>query len=238
MHWIDDKVARYEAALLPYLDAVRRNAAPEAIEDAWTQLWGALESFRPLAAQRHGPMSVDAINAYFETKLRDALLTQGCLDERNDLENWPGRVLIVRRNDDMLGVFNGDIGIVVPARGKDGSFANVVRFGDSGKILPPSLLPPADTAFAMTIHQSQGSEFRDVAVFLPVNPASGLATRELLYTGVTRTKGSVVVFGSEAALKRAVETPTRREGGLAERLRAGAAKYAKKRRTRTKRSAS
>ena len=171
------------------------------------------------------------MNAYFAAKLRDRLLSEGWLDERLDLENWPGRVVIVRRNDDMLGVFNGDIGIVVPERGKDGKFAHVVRFGEVGRRLPPALLPPADTAFAMTIHQSQGSEFEDVAVFLPVNPMSGLATRELLYTGVTRTKRSVAVFGSDAALRRAVETPTSREGGLAERLASGLKKAKKARKS-------
>ena len=229
--WLDEKFECYCGALSGYLEAVRRNARPETIELQWRSLWSTLESFRALTAQRRGPMSVEAVNAYFEAKLRDQLLSEGWLDERLDLENWPGRVVIVRRNDDMLGVFNGDIGIVVPERGKDGKFAHVVRFGEVGRRLPPALLPPADTAFAMTIHQSQGSEFEDVAVFLPVNPMSGLATRELLYTGVTRTKRSVAVFGSDAALRRAVETPTSREGGLAERLASGLKKAKKARKS-------
>lgn len=91
-------------------------------------------------------------------------------------------------------------------------------FGDTGKRIAPSLLPAHETAFAITIHQSQGSEFEHVAVFLPEKPDSGLATRELLYTGVTRTKGTVTIFGSERTLRTAVASRTARVGGLARRL--------------------
>ena len=91
-------------------------------------------------------------------------------------------------------------------------------FFDADRSMPPALMPAHDTAFAMTIHQSQGSEFPEVAVFLPTDPASGLATRELLYTGVTRTKRSVDIFGTERVLNASVENRTVRVSGLADRL--------------------
>ncbi len=75
------------------------------------------------------------------------------------------------------------------------------------------LLPRHDIAYAMTIHQSQGSEFKHVAVFLPTEAESGLATRELLYTGVTRTQKSVAIFGTEAVLDAATERRTERVSG-------------------------
>jgi len=93
-----------------------------------------------------------------------------------------------------------------------------VYFGDTNLELPVALLPQFDVAWAMTIHQSQGSEFERVAVLLPVKRTSELATRELLYTAVTRTKRTVEVFGSEAVLRRAVEKPTVRDGSLGRRL--------------------
>ena len=71
---------------------------------------------------------------------------------------------------------------------------------------------------AITIHQSQGSEFERLSVLLAVRRTSELATRELLYTAVTRTKRRVDVFGSEAVLRRAVEKPTVRDGSLGRRL--------------------
>ena len=157
----------------------------------------------------------------------------------------------MRRNDEGLGVHNGDVGIVLPklleldapTADLDDSAAVVgdedaegaperqdrldcqgpavsftVYFGDTHLELPVALLPQFDVAWAMTIHQSQGSEFERVAVLLPVKRTSELATRELLYTAVTRTKRTVDVFGSEAVLRRAVEKPTVRDGSLGRRL--------------------
>ena len=80
------------------------------------------------------------------------------------------------------------------------------------------MLPYFESAFAITIHQSQGSEFPDVAVFMPHDPSSSLATRELFYTGITRTKRNVVVYGTVDVVRRAVETPTVRMSGLTARL--------------------
>ena len=216
VQWLTGHLSRYADALLAYLSAVDSDGDADT---AWTALWQALQDFRPLCAQRRGPCSVEAVNAFAEDYVRTRLAEAGRLDQRLDALHYPGEVLIVRRNDDMLGVFNGDVGIVVPVKeaGEKKPVRTVV-FGDSGRRIPPALLPSNDTAFAMTIHQSQGSEFRHVAVFLPTSAASGLATRELLYTGVTRTMGSVTIFGGEDVLRRSVETPTVRVSGLAERM--------------------
>ena len=157
-----------------------------------------------------------------------ALLRQkGALDERFPLTHYAGRAVIVRKNDDVLGVFNGDVGIELPlgtngVADPDAPPRFVTYFGRAegeGVRVPSALLPEHDTAFAMTIHQSQGSEFARVAVLLPAKPDSALSTRELLYTGITRTKAEVTVFGSEEALARSVSEPTRRLSGLADRIR-------------------
>ena len=150
--------------------------------------------------------------------------------------HYPGEVIIVRRNDEGLGVHNGDVGIVLPklleldapTADLDDSSA-VVGDEDAGDSPErqdrPDRQGPAVSftgyfgdANLMTIHQSQGSEFERVAVLLPVKRTSELATRELLYTAVTRTKRTVDVFGSEAVLRRAVEKPTVRDGSLGRRL--------------------
>lgn len=224
LEWLDRESQPYLEALAAYVEAERRPGGETELDEAWTHLWKALARFRPLAAQRRGPQSVEALNRVMESRVKAKLVEIGAYDERFDDEVYPGRVVIVRKNDDVLGVFNGDVGIVVPlpfGPDEDPLTARprrTVIFGDTGKRIAPSLLPAHETAFAITIHQSQGSEFEHVAVFLPEKPDSGLATRELLYTGVTRTKGTVTIFGSERTLRTAVASRTARVGGLAQRL--------------------
>lgn len=239
--WLDASMEPYLEALADCTDfwqkhrtAVRKSrgtyadgklAAEE--EKLVGALWRALESFRPLAAQREGESSVAALNRWAEGRVTALLRQKGALDERFPLTHYAGRAVIVRKNDDVLGVFNGDVGIELPlgtngVADPDAPPRFVTYFGRAegeGVRVPSALLPEHDTAFAMTIHQSQGSEFARVAVLLPAKPDSALSTRELLYTGITRTKAEVTVFGSEEALARSVSEPTRRLSGLADRIR-------------------
>ena len=78
-------------------------------------------------------------------------------------------------------------------------------------------LPEHETAFAMTIHKSQGSEFDAVLVMLPANP-NRVLTRELVYTAITRARSRMTLVGGEAILVRAIQSVTRRHSGLAARL--------------------
>ena len=90
--------------------------------------------------------------------------------------------------------------------------------GDREKRIPVGLLPEHDSAFALTIHQSQGSQFEHVAVLLPVNEGNPLATRELFYTGVTRAQKEAMVFGTKDSIEESVLQKTERASGLADRL--------------------
>lgn len=176
-----------------------------------------MQRFGVLCAQRRGAMSVSAVNRYV-----DEVLTEKGISG----QHW--RQVIVRQNDDLLGVHNGDVGVVVP--GVDGEADDVYFPAENGqgRFIKLGLLPQYELAFAITIHQSQGSEYERVAVVLPTASDSGLATRELLYTAVTRVKdswkdgkkffGTLDIFGDESVLKQAVKTPVMREGALPERL--------------------
>jgi exodeoxyribonuclease V alpha subunit len=119
----------------------------------------------------------------------------------------------------VLKLFNGDIGITLP----DDSGEKMVWFpnADGGfRAIAPVRLPQHETAFAMTVHKAQGSEFDQVLVLLP-DQRSRVLTRELLYTGITRTRGSVTVCASAPMLGAAIGTTTRRHSGLLARLRDG-----------------
>jgi exodeoxyribonuclease V alpha subunit len=81
----------------------------------------------------------------------------------------------------------------------------------------PSRLGAVDTAYAMTVHKSQGSQFDAAAVLLPA-PTSQVLTRELLYTAVTRARERLVLAGTEEAIRAAVARPIARASGLRRRL--------------------
>ncbi len=133
-----------------------------------------------------------------------------------------GTPLMVLRNDPLLRVFNGDIGLVLPDPA-DGQLKCCVP-GDTGNAgnawrwIPLQRLPEWEPAWAMTVHKSQGSEFGEVLLALP-DSVSPVVTRELVYTGVTRAKGRVTLRGDAAALSAAIRRRAERMSGLRDRLR-------------------
>jgi exodeoxyribonuclease V alpha subunit len=164
---------------------------------------------RILCAHRRGPFGVEAWNASVEAFLGVAM------------SPWrapvAGRALLATRNDPRTGLVNGDHGVLVRA----GATVRAV-FRRSGELVAFDLaeLDAVETAYALTVHKSQGSEYATVAVVHP--PAdSPLVSRELLYTAVTRTASQLVVVASLESIRRAVTTPTRRLTGLVDALRVG-----------------
>ena len=131
------------------------------------------------------------------------------------MSHWyPGRPVMVTRNDPALGVFNGDIGIALPAAEHRGSLRVHFLDGDQLRSVAVSRLAHVDTAFAMTVHKSQGSEFEHTVLALSAQSGSVL-TRELIYTGITRARKAFSLFAERPGLLAAgVGQVTRRESGL------------------------
>ena len=171
-----------------------------------------LNAHRLLCAHRDGPFGVSTWNHRVERML---------LTESGDswLPEWhPGKPFLVNRNDRGLQLWNGDTGVACTSP-DDGRLVAVVDDGrtEQGRVLPLNRLADVTTAHAMTVHRSQGSQFREVTVVLP-EADSRLMTRELLYTAVTRASERVRVLGTPAAIRAAVLRPVDRATGLAERL--------------------
>ncbi|WP_277185502.1 AAA family ATPase [Caballeronia sp. BR00000012568055] len=198
--------APYAEALSVLLDSEPASQAAEA------QLFDALNRFRILCATRKGPRGVDEVNARIAAKVRERAgiaLAMGA-------QWFAGRPVIVTRNDYALGLFNGDIGIALP--GADGALRVAFRMADGTlRYVSPAALPPHDTAFALTVHKSQGSEFEHAALVLP-GAFVRVLSRELVYTAITRARRRVEIFGSAEIFKQAVDAPTRRDSGLAARM--------------------
>lgn len=133
-----------------------------------------------------------------------------------------GTPIMVLRNDALLRVFNGDIGLVLPDPA-DGQLkccfpGDAGNTGNAWRWIPLQRLPEWEPAWAMTVHKSQGSEFGEVLLALP-DSISPVATRELVYTGVTRAKRRVTLRGGAEVLGAAIERRAERMSGLRERLR-------------------
>lgn len=124
---------------------------------------------------------------------------------------------MVTRNDYDARLFNGDLGLCL--RDADGSLRVWFEAADGGaRALVPAALPEHAPAFAITIHKSQGSEYARAAVLLPPDPEHRILSRQLLYTGLSRAKAAVELWGPMASLASALARPARRSGGLATKL--------------------
>lgn len=167
------------------------------------------DTFRILCAVREGPYGVQALNRIVER----VLASEGLIDPVDQF--YENRPVLITENDYTVSLFNGEVGVV--ARGDEG--VRVCFPGPRGeaRMVSTTRLPAHETAFAMTVHKSQGSEFDHVLVILPDRDIP-LLTRELVYTAVTRARLSVTLWGVEEVFVQAVSRATMRVSGLRERL--------------------
>lgn len=178
-------------------------------------VFAAFNRFRVLCAIRSSPAGVDAANRQLSELFRQRL--RHPLDVNPRSEWFPGRPVMVLRNDYTSRLFNGDIGLVLPHDQGEG-LGVCFPGGDTGyRFIPLAWLPEYDTAFAMTVHKSQGSEFERMALILP-DVKSRVVTRELLYTAVTRARQHVLVVGGAEILTEGIRTLSQRRSGLLSRL--------------------
>jgi exodeoxyribonuclease V alpha subunit len=168
----------------------------------------AFERFRILCAVHQGDWGTQGLNAAVQKALAD----QGLLKPQGDW--FVGRPIMVTRNDAQLGVFNGDVGVVLP--NLEGKLKAWFLDGDALRSVSVMRLAQVETAFVMTVHKSQGSEFEHTALVLPPGGAEVLS-RELVYTGITRARQQFTLIEAEAGLlEAAIDRPSVRASGLAQ----------------------
>ena len=168
----------------------------------------AFERFRILCAVHQGDWGTQGLNAAVQKALAD----QGLLKPQGDW--FAGRPIMVTRNDAQLGVFNGDVGVVLP--NLEGKLKALFLDGDALRSVSVMRLAQVETAFVMTVHKSQGSEFEHTALVLPPGGAEVLS-RELVYTGITRARQQFTLIEAEAGLlEAAIDRPSVRASGLAQ----------------------
>jgi len=201
--WQQRVIAGYQ----DYCRAVREQASAAEILQRFN-------NFQVLVAVRQGQFGVEETNRQIERLFKETGMLPASSSGSNSAW-YPGRAVMITRNDYDLGLFNGDIGILVPYEGED----RVAFIASDGamRYLLPSRLPPHETAFAMTVHKSQGSEFEHVYLILPLEWQT-VISRELIYTAITRAKVSFQCLTSLPCWQSGVATRVERASGLRQAL--------------------
>jgi len=178
-----------------------------------------MNKFKILCALNHGPHGVSTINQ-MATQVLNRNTGKGY---GSGTSTWyHGQPVLIRKNDYQLKLFNGDMGIVLRDPDKENVLAVFIKnYNGEVRSVAPYRLPKHDTAYAMTIHKSQGSEFDDVLMVLPENDTPVL-TRELIYTGITRARRNLSILSPESAIRLAVSRQIERTSGLRDMLSAKA----------------
>jgi exodeoxyribonuclease V alpha subunit len=133
--------------------------------------------------------------------LNDAI--QRHLAQRPGIKRPPNQPVIINHNDPETRLTNGSVGIIMDVAGTSAAYFPPASADAHPRKVPLGQLPGTSAAWALTIHRSQGSEFDQVVVILPPDD-SPLATRELIYTAITRARRCVYVWGGEATVRAAL----------------------------------
>ncbi|WP_168406144.1 exodeoxyribonuclease V subunit alpha [Acinetobacter indicus] len=206
----------YDKLMLGYQDYVyslKQYLQADDPDSVVMQVVKAFDQYRILTAIRHGGLGLQQLNMQIEQRL----LQQLALDVAKQGDWYVGRPVMMTYNDYQLGLSNGDIGLCLQ-RLREGNRQFEVYFPSLDKWVPATRLPKnIETAFALTIHKSQGSEFQHVAVVLD-QAAQNLLSKELIYTAITRAKSVVSLLADRQALVQALTVKTSRNSGVLEKV--------------------
>lgn len=196
--------ADFESFTLKFLEYIESNEIADAL--------AALNQAKILCSLRHGPYGVDQINRFCE----QILARNNAIEPNNSY--YHNQPIMVNSNNYELNIFNGDQGII--RKDLQGNYqAYFARSAGHIQSVPVLLIDRFETAFASTIHKSQGSEYEHVCIILSSSKQHELLSRQLLYTAVTRAKKSIMLYGSDAVLNLAMSRGVPPATGIENRLR-------------------
>lgn len=187
-------------------------------DDFLDRAFESFNKFRILTPYRRGLFSVEFMNKFIESLFTNMTIM-------NPYVLWySGKPLLIHKNDYNLHLFNGDVGLIF--KDKEALSVYFEKRSDrpvendeyqNFRKIHPSLLPEYETAYTMTIHKSQGSEYEEVLIVFG-NRDSQLLSRQLLYTAITRTKKKLYLYGEKKLIKKAIENPIKRYSALGDYL--------------------
>lgn len=172
----------------------------------------ALKRRQLLCVLREGRFGAQTLSQHIDAALTDAAWQRQ--------RHWfAGRAVMVTQNDGLSGLVNGDVGLCLVNAQQQ--FEVVFEGAGGVRVLHPQALPAHQSAFALTVHKSQGSEYDEVALVLPEQPDHPLLSRQLLYTALTRARQRFELLGRPEVIDAAIARPAGRASGLAARLGVG-----------------
>jgi exodeoxyribonuclease V alpha subunit len=216
LRWIEQPTQHAVVGLavegyVPYLQLLQQGQGGATHDDWVRTVLHAFEGFRILCAMRVGEHGVDGLNE----AIGQALDAAGLLARRG--EWYPGRPVMMTRNDYATGVYNGDIGLALSDPARPSSLRVYFLEGDAVRSVLATRLRHVETAYAMTVHKSQGSEFAHTVLVLP-RERNAIVARELVYTGITRASRQFTLAAPAPVLADGIAHRTHRASGLREQL--------------------
>ena len=228
--WSQDfaKLPEFAVQINPQRTGIEADDRKPSETDRRDAIWKLSLTKRILCAERRGLRGVENINKKVCSKIKSLWSAkkkkEGETVQWDDSGYFPGQLLIITKNQEMFKLYNGDTGIVIfdgntpylmlkkaPPQRKDNQ-----KTRDDYVFYPLSVLPKDSiaTAFAITIHKSQGSEYNHVTMFLPTKIGHPLLTNQIIYTGITRAMDSVTIIANDDTFKAAVTTVSERDTGI------------------------
>jgi len=201
-------INRAADAYSEYLTLIKNGSSVAQVHNAFAQ-------YQLLAAVRKGPYGVNELNDRIEQTLAKRRLIHITVTQSR---HYVGLPIMISQNDYQLGLFNGDIGILML---DENQVLKAMFISDDGQVRTffPARLPAHEKVYVMTIHKSQGSEFSHTALVLPpLQDASAGINRQLVYTGITRAKHKLDMIVQRPMLLDAMKKTVSRSSGLYQRL--------------------
>lgn len=178
----------------------------EASTSELTSVFSKIFENRILCAVRSGPYGADTINYHICKRLKLSLPSGA-------EERFHGSIIMISENDKSRDLYNGDTGLLIKDKASQ-QLRAVFQHGEGFRSFSIHALPAFKSAFAMTVHKSQGSEFERILMALPDNKEHQLLTREILYTGLTRAKKQACLFATDACLEAGIARKVERHSGM------------------------
>lgn len=175
------------------------------LKNSFDELYNYITNLKILTTLKEGPYGSNKINLFIKETFREK-------NNRYFKDLFPGLPIVITQNDYSLKLFNGDTGIILAD--KAGILKVIFKKFDDYIILPLDILHSFELAFAITIHKSQGSEYNEIIIILPDDENNPLLTKEILYTGITRAKNKVFIYGKKIVFKKAISNKIMRESGI------------------------